>query len=93
MSLIPEPGTEVSEQTVEAVLQGRHPSTLEWMRWLRPNPKLPREAATISQGCWLLALSMCNSLPDGVQLSSGLHALVEAKDCFVRASLPEADRG
>jgi hypothetical protein len=30
---------------------------------------------------------MAESLPDGPELAAGLRKLLEAKDCFVRASL------
>jgi hypothetical protein len=35
-----------------------------------------------------LALQMDASLPDGAEKTAGLRKLLEAKDCFVRASLP-----
>jgi len=35
-----------------------------------------------------LAQKMDETLPDGAEKSTGLRKLLEAKDCFVRASLP-----
>lgn len=36
-----------------------------------------------------LARTIDESLPDGPEKSAGLRKLLEAKDCFVRASLTE----
>ena len=38
-----------------------------------------------------LAHVMNRDLPDSAEKSAGLRKLLEAKDCFVRASLPERD--
>ena len=37
--------------------------------------------------CWL-ARELDAQLPDGAEKSAGLRKLLEAKDCFVRATLP-----
>jgi hypothetical protein len=40
-----------------------------------------------SSHCHELASLMIDTLPDGPELTAGLRKLLEAKDCFVRASL------
>lgn len=42
-----------------------------------------------SQVCHDLAHLMAESLPTGPELSAGLRHLLEAKDAFVRAALPD----
>ncbi len=36
-----------------------------------------------------LAVEACDALPPSAERAAGLRKLMEAKDCFVRASLPE----
>lgn len=51
---------------------------------------LPERLATISAGCAGLADRMVEELADtdyDSELTTGLRKLLEAKDCFVRASL------
>lgn len=43
----------------------------------------------ISAECYATACSMDAQLPDSAEKSAGLRKLLEAKDCFVRAALPE----
>lgn len=43
----------------------------------------------ISAECAKLAHTMEANLSDGPEKSAGLRKLLEAKDCFVRATLPE----
>lgn len=72
----------------------RHPGVVELMRFLEPNPRLAAEQQTISQECRNLADSMLNTIPkDSPELTAGLRKLLEAKDCFVRASLDLTDEG
>lgn len=40
-----------------------------------------------SAKCYYLAQEMIAELPDSAELTAGLRKLLEAKDCFVRASL------
>jgi len=44
---------------------------------------------TISMYSYHLAEAMIRELPDGPELTTGLRKLLEAKDCFVRAALPD----
>jgi len=48
----------------------------------------PRDRA---QDCAALAHAVVNLIPDGPELTAGLRKLLEAKDCFVRASLDIVD--
>ena len=48
---------------------------------------LPEKLQAISKPFAELAEKMDASLPDGAEKSAGLRKLLEAKDCFVRASL------
>lgn len=49
---------------------------------------LPPALRAVSQPVQSLAAEMDATLPDGPEKSAGLRKLLEAKDCFVRASLP-----
>jgi len=42
-----------------------------------------------SAECADLAKVMARDLPPGPEVTAGLRKLLEAKDCFVRASLPK----
>ena len=65
---------------------GRHPSTEHVRRYFAyEHLKTPQRG--ISAACAALAGTMIESLPDGPELTVGLRKLLEAKDCFVRASL------
>lgn len=46
----------------------------------------PRE---MSHLCSEVAVLIEEALPDSAEKSAGLRKLLEAKDCFVRAALPE----
>lgn len=50
---------------------------------------LPDELRPVSRAVADLAEIMEQLLPDGAEKSAGLRKLLEAKDCFVRASLRE----
>ena len=50
---------------------------------------LPSELREISVACQVLAKEMDHALPDSAEKSAGLRKLLEAKDCFVRAALPD----
>jgi len=45
-----------------------------------------------SQQCYDLAANMLHDLPDSEELYQGLRKLLEAKDCFVRASVMILDK-
>jgi hypothetical protein len=51
---------------------------------------LPEKLKKVSQPSCELAETMANDLPDCAEKSAGLRKLLEAKDCFVRASLEDA---
>lgn len=53
---------------------------------------LPHPLNEISREVYLLAHEMDSSLSDGPEKSAGLRKLLEAKDAFVRAALPSAER-
>lgn len=65
----------------------RHPSTEHMITMLNPNPNLKGKQADIAVAVWSLGITLVNELADGPELTSGLRKLLEAKDCFVRASL------
>jgi hypothetical protein len=65
-----------------------HPSTENLMKWLEPNPNLPGLGRDIAGACHELAKVVVEVAPEGPELSAGLRKLLEAKDCFVRATLP-----
>lgn len=48
---------------------------------------LPEHLQAVSKPLGDLAIEMQENLPDGPEKSAGLRKLLEAKDCFVRASL------
>ena len=50
---------------------------------------LPKHLQTVAQPIAELAKLMNEALPDGAEKSAGMRKLLEAKDCFVRAALPE----
>jgi hypothetical protein len=69
-------------------MSDRHPSVQGILRWLEPNPNLPDLQLLIAQHCEFLAGSILAAIPeDNAELSAGFRKLLEAKDCFVRASL------
>lgn len=79
---------EINEDLIN--LEGRHPSTQHMMRWLTPNPNLKGLPAAIAEECETLAATMvANITQDSPELTAGLRKLLEAKDCFVRASVDE----
>lgn len=44
-----------------------------------------------SAQCEALAAAMDAALPDSAEKTAGLRKLLEAKDCFVRAALPDEE--
>jgi hypothetical protein len=68
--------------------EGRHPSVQQIGRFFEYG-HLPQPLLDISKSCAILADDMVTSLDDGPELTAGLRKLLEAKDCFVRAALPE----
>jgi hypothetical protein len=74
------------KHAVTAQSPERHPSTTHFSRFFAYGHLSP-EAQEVSAPCSELAKAMVEKLPDGPELSAGLRKLLEAKDCFVRASL------
>jgi hypothetical protein len=67
-------------------LSDRHPATQQIMQFFDFG-HLPEPQRRISAPACLLAERMIDELTDGPELTTGLRKLLEAKDCFVRASL------
>lgn len=67
----------------------RHPGTvhlLNFFTWAH----LPDYLQPVSRLMAIAAFEMCQQIPDGPELTAGLRKLLEAKDCFVRASIDDA---
>jgi hypothetical protein len=54
---------------------------------------LPEPQQLVSRMSSSLAYAIDNALPDGPEKTAGLRKLLEAKDCFVRATLDVVDDG
>lgn len=65
---------------------GRHPGTAGLLRYFA-YAHLPVPLRAYSAQCCTTARFMVEWLPDGPELTAGLRKLLEAKDCFVRASM------
>lgn len=52
---------------------------------------LPQHLRVVSEPFHHIAHHLADSLPAGPELSAGLRKLLEAKDCAVRAALPEQE--
>lgn len=68
--------------------ENRHPSTVALLRWFEYD-HLSGDQAVISEECHKLAHVLARWLRDGPELTAGLRKLLEAKDCFVRASIDD----
>jgi len=68
-------------------IEGRHPSTQHFAPLFTFDHLPAGIMRETSAACAILAQRMIDTLPDGPELSSGLRKLLEAKDCFVRASI------
>ena len=66
---------------------GRHPATIQLLRWFEFGHLAEGRAREISQTFHLQAHLMVGELPDGPELTAGLRKLLEAKDCCVRAAI------
>ena len=58
---------------------------LKFFRW----DHLPEHLQEPSRACQSLAAEMAATLPESAEKTTGLRKLLEAKDCFVRAAMPE----
>lgn len=76
-------------------MANRHPGTESLLRWLTPNPNLPKDLIWIPESVEILAKGLISEIPDSPELVAGLRKLLEAKDCFVRAMMDklEAEKG
>jgi len=70
----------------------RHPAVASLLRYFAWQ-HLPSHLQGVSSQCSVLAYEMADNLPNGLELTTGLRKLLEAKDCFVRAALdaPKTD--
>lgn len=68
-----------------------HPSVVSVLKFFTYS-HLPEHLQSVSYACYELAQQMVYSLPQNAELTIGLRELLEAKDCFVCASLPQ-ERG
>jgi len=74
---------------IEDALAARHVSVEAVGKYLVPNPNLDGTAADIASVTEGYVATMLGLIPeDSPELTAGLRHLLEAKDCFVRASLP-----
>lgn len=64
----------------------RHPAIREIMRWF-DHDHLSGAPRTTAYSVAELAKTMVDETPDSAELTAGLRKLLEAKDCFVRASV------
>lgn len=70
----------------------RHPATTQILRWFDYSHLTDGFPQDVSKMVSILADDMVEALPDGPELITGLRKLLEAKDCFVRASFEDASR-
>lgn len=68
-------------------LDARNAGTQHLVTMLKPNPNLKEHQADIAEIFWAVATNLVDSLADSPELTAGLRKLLEAKDCFIRASL------
>jgi hypothetical protein len=65
------------------IWEGRHPGTVHFKEMFAYNHLATDRLADVSRRCADLAYVMVADLPDGPELTAGLRALWEAKNCFV----------
>jgi hypothetical protein len=68
----------------------RHFSVVQALRWLDCD-HLPDNLRAISIVLTAAADQLLEQLEDGPQLTRGLHALIEAKDCMVRQAVLDSE--
>lgn len=74
------------KEAVEALSTDSAPSLPQILNYFEYR-HLPAPMQKISKPFCVLAFSMVEALPNGAERAAGLRKLLEAKDCFVRASL------
>lgn len=78
----------VSDDELQARVLGHYKAGEQIMRFFVFAHLKPEQRAE-SRKWALLAVEACETLPRSSERAAGLRKLIEAKDCFVRASLPE----
>lgn len=63
-------------------------TTIQYFKYYHLPPSLQGVSKSIGD----LAMELERSIPDGPEKSAGMRKLLEAKDCFVRASLEVVSR-
>jgi hypothetical protein len=82
----------VSELEKLREFSGRHPSTIENLRWLIPNPHLPTGTPWfVADRFHALGAELVRILHDGPQLTIALQRLIDAKDAAVRQAIADAE--
>ena len=59
------------------------------LQYLIPNPNLPDHLRHIANVLARTAADMLVEVPRSAERTTGFRKLLEAKDCFVRAALPD----
>lgn len=73
---------------ISDIATNRHQSVQDVVRFLEPNPNLRAPQFDIADSVETLAVEILRTIrKDSPELTVGLRKLLEAKDCFVRASL------
>lgn len=80
---------QIMENKMSLVTQfdDRNFSVTSVIQFLDVNPNLPKPQREIAESIRVVAIEMLTDIPDSPELTAGLRKLLEAKDCFVRASL------
>lgn len=73
-------------ETLREALSARHPATREVAQWFAFG-HLQGSVRTTSAAVCGLAVGMLLTTEDSPELTVGLRKLLEAKDCFVRATI------
>lgn len=84
------PEANVADGTPESLLklvEGRHYSITQVIRYFAWS-HLSADLQPFAREIAVSALTLVHHIPDSPQLTLGLHKLLEAKDCMVRAALP-----
>lgn len=74
-------------------VENRHPAVKQIARWLDWEQMPAGKTRNIAMSCHRLAREVLEDLPDDPELVAGLRKLVEARDCFVRAAIADAEHG
>lgn len=67
----------------------QHPSVTSLLQFFEYDHLPPSLAAVSEPLCHVAHVMAENTLLSGPELATGLRKLLEAKDCFVRAALPQ----